>query len=356
MNKLTRLFQLKGGETSPVLLIVIIVIAIILVILLIRLCFYLYYRNNSESGDCSSNRGCLLLSEVKHGKKPYTIKSYKFPPSNPGNGYSLTTWLFVKNNNFSNKLQNFKTIICRGAEKKYNNFKDEQYSVQPGIWLYGNTNKILLRWDTLGRISSIINCDDIKKPCTKGDRCRVKETDEVKLCNKDGKLVEEDTSVHSMNPYINPPSKLCSGPLTGGEILWNTSDVNMDNETCIDNIPIDRWFQLAIVMHNQSVDIYIDGKVYSTFALNSMPVNSSDSNLMISKDNSPYYSKLNGFQGGISQLRYFDRPLTPYEIMRIYSWGPQPFVHENTNIGNPKNEKKKDEKPNEDEKLGSDNY
>ena len=355
MVKSFKFYNLKEGDNAPIIHIISIIILIIIIIFLIKLCYYLYYRSVEETGDCSSNRGCLLLSEVKHGKKPYTIQSYKFPPFNPGSGYSITSWLFIDNNNFSNKLQTFKTIFSRGISKKYNNFNDKQYSVQPGVWLYGNTNKLLLRWDTLGRISNIVKCQNLKTPCNKGDRCREND-DSIKYCNKKSVLVEENVKIHSMNPYINPPSKLCSGELSDGKILWNTSDSNMDNEMCIDNIPIDRWFQLAIVVHNQSIDIYVDGKLYSTLALNSMPYNNSNSDLQISKDNSPYYNKLNGFKGGISQMRYFDKPLSPYDIMRIYSWGPQPFVHENTNISNPKNKKNDNHTPNYDEKLGSDNY
>lgn len=330
------------------------VLSIVLIILFIL--YLIGVFSDKESGDCSSDRGCLLLSEPKNTKVPYVIESDNLPGDNAGVGYTLSVWLYVDSENFDKQSQKYKSVLYRGTSKSYNGFVDNQFTVQPGIWLYGATNKLLIRWNTSGRVSNVVNCKTLSNPCTRGNRCRDSDNS-IKVCNKDRKLVNENTSMYSMNPYINPPNKLCSGVETQSDILWNTSDVNTDNETCIDNIPLDRWFQLSLVMHNQSIDIYVDGKLYSTFVLNSLPNQSNDSNLVLSMDNSPFYQNLNGFYGAINQLRYFDRPLTPQEILKVYSMGPNPYVHQHSKLGNSSKDKGQNDTDRSDENyLGSDNY
>ena len=161
-----------------------------------------------------------------------------------------------------------------------------------------------------------------------------------------------------MNPYINPPNKLCSAVKSGSDMKWNTSDSNTDNETCIDNVPLDRWFHLCIVIHEQSIDIYVDGKLYSTLTLNSIPSNREDSELHLSKDSCPFYKNLNGFSGAMSQLRFFNYCLTPKEVQRIYLWGPYPYFFDRTLVC--KQDKNKEiqrkNKPSKQDLLGSDNY
>ena len=334
---------------------------IVILILIIVLIYFILRASLSkvESGDCSGTRGCLLLSEVKNGNKSYKIPSGNFPISNPGLGYTMSVWLYVKSDNFDRKIQKFKSILYRGQSKVHNGFLDKQFTVQPGIWLFGNTNKILLRWNTEGRVCNLVNCKEMSQPCNPGKRCR-KDDNTILYCQRNKQLVDENIGIHSMNPYINPPNKLCSGQVNETEVMWNTSDSNLDNETCIDNIPLDRWFQLTIVMHNQSIDIYLDGKLYSTFVLNSLPSSGANSNLTISTDNSPFYRNLNGFEGAVTQLRYFNYPLNPHQVTGIYSWGPHPYVHENTNLGKKKinQDSSSNNSNNEDDKnyLGSDNY
>lgn len=329
---------LKGGKVNSdggkslnlprlIIAIVVIIVIIILIILIIK---YIInsFRSETMDGDCSSEKGCLLLSQPKNGLQPMTLKDLDLPSSG-SEGYSISIWLYVKSSNFVKRVRKFKSIMYRGNPGASDSgFTDKQSSVQPGVWLYGNTNKILLRWETRGRVGSMPCCSQLGNPCNVGDSC-IDEDETIKTCiSKDGNnyLIAKDNSTSSMNPYINPPNKLCSAVLTKNEILWNTSDANTDNETCIDNIPLDRWFQLAIVMQSQSVDIYVDGKLYSTITLNSMPSFGDGSAFVLSEDNSPLYNSLNGFSGAMTQLRYFNYSLSPDDIANVYSWGPHPHV------------------------------
>lgn len=85
----------------------------------------------------------------------------------------------------------------------------------------------------------------------------------------------------------------------------------------IENFPLQRWFHFAIVNTKQSSDIYIDGELYKSTVINGSIKSHAESDLSITKSG--------GFGGFISHLRYFNKALTPEEIKKIYSKGPNPI-------------------------------
>lgn len=320
------------------------IIGIVIVIIIIMIILFIWRkvanRNKKENLNCSLPKGCLLFSGVKNGSDVVKIKSETMPPSINGNDYSMCVWLYTRSSNFTPGERPWKTVMYRGGNPGGNpspsGFQgdDNQYSVQPGVWLAGNTNKLLIRWETLGRVSNISSCCDPQK-CQNSDnlgkRCLM-EDNTLKFCGrtKDGKILwqNEPKAAYSMNPYINAPNKQCSGyKIDEGNVMWNTTNSNTNNETCIDNIPLDRWYHLAIVVQNQSGEVYIDGKLVKNLAFNSAPVLYDSADLFLCKDNTGTTSSnsKNGFLGAMSQVRYFKQALSPYDVLKIYSWGPHPF-------------------------------
>ena len=341
LDSLSSFYSHSGGDAkavynkaknNPVVRVIAMIIIIILVIVVIyEIWKFLYKKQEGGATTCTPPHGCVLLSGVKNGTNPKSITNAHMPPSVHGSDYSMTIWLYVKSSNFGNTARKYKTVFFRGkAEKdsRFGSFQDEQYSVQPGVWLMGSTNKLLLRWETIGRVTSITDC--CKLQCgqqTLGKRC-IMPDDTIRFCGKTNGhygMMTESTNAYSMNPNVNPPNALCSAVKTKQGKDWNTNNSNMDNETCIDNIPLDRWFHLAIVTHTQSVDVYVDGKLVNTLALNSAIVPLNDSDLTLCKDSSPSGNIMHGYLGAMTQIRYFKQALTPYDVLRIYSWGPHPF-------------------------------
>ncbi len=319
-------------------------IAVILIILLViyliyKIWQYFYKHQEEEETECVPKRGCILFSGVKNGTDVVKIKANRMPHSIHGNDYSLCVWLYVRSSNFSPGERPWKTVMYRGGNLGDNPKPkgwiqtDEQYTVQPGVWLGGQSNRLLIRWETLGRVSNVKSCckpGDCSSAKDLGTRCMM-EDDTIRFCGRDknGKIgwMTEPSNAYSMNPYVNPPNKLCSATKTKSGLSWNTTDSNTDNETCIDNIPLDRWFHLAMVTHNQSADVYVDGKLVKTVTFNSPPVVHDEANLVLCKDSTNSYATMgrNGYLGAMTQIRYFKMALTPYDVLRIYSWGPHPF-------------------------------
>jgi len=84
------------------------------------------------------------------------------------------------------------------------------------------------------------------------------------------------------------------------------------NTMDISGVPMNKWFHLALRMENKILDAYVNGTIYSRAQLTAVP-----------KQN--YYNvnvgQNGGFQGSISNLRYFNYALPAYDINSIVATG-----------------------------------
>ena len=70
-----------------------------------------------------------------------------------------------------------------------------------------------------------------------------------------------------------------------------------EKERCIvENIPLQTWVAMGIVVHNKIVDVYINGKLFKSHPLNHLPLPS---------ENKIRYGNNGGFDGYLNKLTYF---------------------------------------------------
>ena len=95
-------------------------------------------------------------------------------------------------------------------------------------------------------------------------------------------------------------------------IYMNTYN-NLKEYVDIDNIPIKRWVNCVIVLNGMYLDVYINGYLKTRKKLDSMP-----------KQNfgDLWISLYGGFDGYLSNMRYFRKALKYYEIEDITKTGP----------------------------------
>ena len=98
------------------------------------------------------------------------------------------------------------------------------------------------------------------------------------------------------------------------KIIMNTAISNDENSTVqIDNIPIRKWVHVAIRMQNTILDTYVNGIIANRLVLNNTPKqNYYDINLF----------QNGGFNGSLSNLRYYSHSLNAFEINSIVYYGP----------------------------------
>ena len=85
-------------------------------------------------------------------------------------------------------------------------------------------------------------------------------------------------------------------------------------ETIIfENIPIQKWMHVGVVLDNSYVDLWINGKLYHSKHLGYIP-NLSESQMT--------YTPNGGFSGYLSRVYHFDHRLTELHIKRLFLQGP----------------------------------
>jgi hypothetical protein len=81
----------------------------------------------------------------------------------------------------------------------------------------------------------------------------------------------------------------------------------------VKNIPIQDWVHVSIVQSGYITNVYINGKITDSYRASKLPLlNYGDL----------YINAYGGYDGFISQFRYFAYTLKPYQIEKIYEDGP----------------------------------
>lgn len=145
-------------------------------------------------------------------------------------------------------------------------------------------------------------------------------------------FVKGDASASTSDFYsVNNGPGVYFGNSTSNNTLYvlmdtvNTASAGNATETIqVDNIPIRKYFHLAVRCQNKYVDVYINGSIVSRKNLVNVP-----------KQN--YYDihvcGNGGFQGNLSNLRYYSRALSVVEINSIIAGGPNLNAYEGAGNG-----------------------
>lgn len=87
----------------------------------------------------------------------------------------------------------------------------------------------------------------------------------------------------------------------------------VDEQCSIGNLPIGKWFHVAVVLINRNLDVYINGKLKRRCLLRGLPrQNYGDL----------YINSLGGFDGFLSRFRYYNYAVPYYKIERAFEEGP----------------------------------
>lgn len=139
--------------------------------------------------------------------------------------------------------------------------------------------------------------------------------------------------IEVMNPKDEPTSKFGNGP---GVYFYNDTESDQENKIKIImdvvnedlnatnsgdgrreivevfNLPIKRWFHLAIRCENKVLDVYVNGVITKRITFSSVP-----------KQNfGDVHVNKTGYDGQLSDLRYFDMGLDVFQIQNIVNSGP----------------------------------
>lgn len=276
----------------------------------------------------------IFIRSIKNAyARPIEVQGKEIVAPKSGSSFTYSTWLFI--NDFNKKKKDLKHVFHKGDM--------DMNTMTPGVFISPEINSLAVVFDTVNRIKETVSTKkypdkvvkDIKTdvqavfPMDNACGCEelLKVNPEYKMASYDKDEADEGTcylfgkkkdsvnkkggiswiktqsNVHTMNPYDNP------------NILY-------DDKSCIvvENVPLQRWFHVVIVVNTSSVEVYIDGKLHKTLILLSP----------VKLNTLPLFSGLNdGFDGMINELRYFPYPLRYNEVYAMYNRGPAPFYFMN---------------------------
>jgi hypothetical protein len=94
----------------------------------------------------------------------------------------------------------------------------------------------------------------------------------------------------------------------------NSSGQSSSQDAVIGNLPIGKWFHVAIRMQNKTMDCYVNGVISNRVSFGDF----------IPKQNYDpiIYAGNGGFAGAASNLRYYDYALSVFEINSVVYYGP----------------------------------
>jgi hypothetical protein len=129
--------------------------------------------------------------------------------------------------------------------------------------------------------------------------------------NKGSANATNATTAGIMSPN-NAPGLYLKPDYSGLTVVMSTFD-NANTSVDVDNIPINKWFNVVIRVENTVLDVFINGDLAQRLPLNSVPFqNYGDVNVAIN----------GGFNGNLSSLRYYNTALGTRAIQNIVSGGP----------------------------------
>jgi len=130
------------------------------------------------------------------------------------------------------------------------------------------------------------------------------------IFNKGNATYDEVTGLATVN---NGPGLYLDNSNNQLVVIMNTvSATNTYQRVNVPNIPLRKWFHVALRMENKFLDVYINGTVTTRMVLADVP-----------KQN--YFDvqvcQNGGFTGSYADLRYFDHALSVFEINNVVVWG-----------------------------------
>jgi hypothetical protein len=319
-----------------------IILSFIAFIILILVILWLYKTYKSDNPVQVESK--KLIDGQRDATEYSAISRDEIPLSVQGNEYSISMWLFIKDYNY--RYGSNKVLLYRGD-------KDNNES-NPYIYFEPETNNMKIRVE-------LQTSKDTQKSTT--EHFRVSMPLDYFKSNVSGNQVNSviigsqlmDSGID--NPYekectiepFDPTSTPSATPPTvdtrldrielqlqkimaskdnstssggsdddDGEYDDNTGEYKsmpvMYDECTVKDIPIQKWVHVVITVYNNSIEVYLDGKLYQTCPIKGFPKPSLD-NMHIGANG--------GFNGYIAQLEYTNMALPFTQIKKIYNRGPQ---------------------------------
>jgi len=312
--------KIKSNQTLVIILSIVILAVIIYAIYKLIKTYNKEYSNIIDDVHKATNKAAQLFKNEcsnnnSSGSDSTAYKVYSSDKLSDGDSYTYSFWIKINDMNF--KYGQPKHVFHRGD-------KDAK-SVNPGVWIYPNTNNLMIRIDTYGKQ----NNTNVTKS---GKQCQYWSSQFPHTHNyTDTNYPTKDLGYHNncRNPTDDKKGDWClttdpdvkkeycsiknyTEPVDMNPTKMKESEFDPDDQCDLINIPVQTWVHIGIVLYERTLDVYLNGELARSCKYANPPrINSEDIHLF---DN-------DGFDGDISDFRYYNKPLSADKIKSIFSKG-----------------------------------
>jgi hypothetical protein len=165
------------------------------------------------------------------------------------------------------------------------------------------------------------------------------------ICYIGSNIATDDTAVSASTGAApsTTPSDDAIGDICGNSQVLMALDedvptlkihVDGDEEFSINDFPLQTWVNITLSVYNDSLDLYINGKLVSSKIVENLLIEFPESDSAVVSLGNPFYvfdkkdtetnytSLTMGFSGYTSKFKFFNNSLTPNEAYDIYKSGP----------------------------------
>lgn len=207
------------------------------------------------------------------------------------NDYNYSYTFFIKINNMEYRYNKIKEVFSKGNNIYKNNYSKDMTKL--------DALKGLERLKELKGLNDINGLEDLKKLLGIGS------TDVVEgLENQYG---QENTENEYESNAHNPRVMIAKDT---NDLIISISTYGKNETFIIDNIPLQSWAFIGIVLHNKTLDVYVNGILYNSYTLNNIPVPT---------EHTIHYGNHGGFDGSLNKLVYYFRALSSLEILDLFN-------------------------------------
>ena len=212
-----------------------------------------------------------LLTDYRRGNELNGTQIQITPPMKSGGEYTFQTWIFIDNYDYRSGQPKHVFTIASDSKPKLNR---ADHVTMIGV-LYPNENKMMIR----------INQASHPEPRDASEGPDMTLTTNIKDLFQGGK------SIAAYKQTLDYP--MCD----------------------IQNLPLQKWICLAIVVNGRVVDVYVDGKLSRSCVLPGVPIVEDGNNFVT-------LGMLGGWAGALSTTRFYGYAVTPDVVYDLYEEGP----------------------------------
>ena len=261
------------------------------------------------------------LTKLMSAKTEQIIKASELKNTNTGNNFTYSMWLYIEDWNY--RYGQEKIILNRAN--------------CPMIMLGAKPNQMIIKIKTMNtsntaQPNSSPSLADHAKNLANKNSCEACDKGFTCACDSCDRTLFNATEAAplpippALGVYIPLPPALSStaqsqaNDANAATAAALAAEENTNNHLCvIDAIPIQKWVNVIVSLYQQTLDVYLEGKLVKTCVLPGPAVRNNNASIFVTPKRSAILP--GGFSGWTSSFRFMPYASNPQEAYNIYKDG-----------------------------------